>query len=322
MEHGDGIFLPQIALWMDSQRTRDFAFVSHAHSDHTGSHRRAILTEGTARLMFARGKRVKADAHILDYGQTMDFENFRITLVPAGHVHGSAQGLIECEAGSLLYTGDFKLRKGASSPAAQIVHAETLVMETTFGLPRYIFPPLEEVVAQVVAFCNETLNAKEVPVLFAYSLGKAQEILAALANAGLSVLLHDSVEKITAIYRDAGVAFAPHEVFSAEKIPGRVLLFPPHFAKSAELRAIPNRRTAMLTGWALDPSAIYRMGCDRAFPLSDHADYPDLLRFVEQVNPARVLTLHGFANEFARDLRTRGIEAWSLLGANQLDLRL
>jgi Cft2 family RNA processing exonuclease len=78
----------------------------------------------------------------------------------------------------------------------------------------------------------------------------------------------------------------------------------------------------MVTGWALDSSARYRYRCDEAFPLSDHADYDDLIRFVEAVAPRRVLTLHGFAADFARDLRARGVDAWALGEANQLDLAL
>ncbi|MFZ9747160.1 MAG: ATP-dependent DNA ligase, partial [Opitutaceae bacterium] len=81
-------------------------------------------------------------------------------------------------------------------------------------------------------------------------------------------------------------------------------------------------RTAVVTGWALDPGAIHRHQCDAAFPLSDHADFNDLLRFVEQVNPRRVYTLHGFARDFAATLRERGIEAWALSEENQLDLGL
>src|SRR4029079_4450459 len=85
---------------------------------------------------------------------------------------------------------------------------------------------------------------------------------------------------------------------------------------------IPNKRVAMISGWAVEPNAIYRYQVDAAFPLSDHADYDDLLRYVELVQPQRVLTLHGFAAEFARDLRDRGIEAWPLTEQNQLELTL
>ena len=101
-----------------------------------------------------------------------------------------------------------------------------------------------------------------------------------------------------------------------------MIVFPPNAVKSAELEKIGPRRTAILTGWALDSGAKYRSRCDEAFPLSDHADYDELLRYVELVQPKRVLTVHGFAAEFATDLRRRGIEAWALAGENQLELAL
>src|SRR6266576_3616488 len=85
---------------------------------------------------------------------------------------------------------------------------------------------------------------------------------------------------------------------------------------------ISRKRVAMISGWAVDPNAIYRYQVDAAFPLSDHADYTDLMRYVDLVKPKRVLTLHGFAAEFARDLRERGIEAWALNEENQMELRL
>ncbi len=88
------------------------------------------------------------------------------------------------------------------------------------------------------------------------------------------------------------------------------------------LERIRNKRVAMISGWAVDPNAVYRYQVDAAFPLSDHADYTDLLRYVELVQPQRVLTLHGFAAEFAADLRERGIDAWALSEQNQLEFAM
>ncbi len=88
------------------------------------------------------------------------------------------------------------------------------------------------------------------------------------------------------------------------------------------LESIPRKRVAMISGWAVDANAVYRYQVDAAFPLSDHADYKDLIRYVDLVQPRRVLTLHGFAAEFARDLRERGVEAWALTKENQLELQL
>ena len=317
-----GLELPLHGLWLDPHGRRPFAFVSHAHSDHIARHGEIVATAATARLMRARigGKRQE---HILEFGERRAFGDFAITLLPAGHILGSAQSFIESEAGTLLYTGDFKLRPGLSTEAAQWRQADTLIMETTFGLPRYRMPPTEEVLAQAVAFCRETLDGGGVPVLLAYSLGKSQEILCALLAAGLTPMLHDAVWKMTAIYRELRPGFPSGAVpYDAREVPGKVLIFPPNTTGSRPLSHLANRRTAMLTGWALDPGAIHRYQCDAAFPLTDHAAYTDLLRYVELVQPRRVLTLHGFAAAFAADLRARGIEAWALSEENQLELAL
>src|SRR6185503_12813247 len=110
--------------------------------------------------------------------------------------------------------------------------------------------------------------------------------------------------------------------YHVDEISGKVLICPPGATRTKMIKQIKQKRTAVLTGWALDPGAVYRYQCDAAFPLTDHADYPDLLRYVDLVQPKRVLTLHGFAAEFARDLRERGIEAWALTEENQLELTL
>ena len=317
-----GVFLPQSGLWLDPWQAQDFAFVSHAHSDHTARHRRVFCTGPTARLMQVRMGGDFEVFETLPYRERKVFDGWAATLLPAGHILGSAQLFLESDEGTLLYTGDFKLRPGLSSEPAASDHAETLIMETTFGLPRYQFPPAAEVLAAMVKFCLEAIEDGETPVLLGYALGKAQEILAALNGAGLPVMLHGAVEKITRVYEEFGVTFPPYAAYDSANVRGHVLICPPGAKGSRMLAKIKPCRVAMLTGWALDAGAIHRRQVDAAFPLSDHAGYDDLLRQVEAVNPARVLTLHGFAREFASDLRERGIEAWALTGTNQLELSL
>ena len=322
VRHDRALHLPQAGLWLDPRFPKPLAFVSHAHSDHTGRHEKTIATPTTLRLMQARMGDWTGEKIPLPFGESRDFENFRLRLLPAGHVLGSAQAFLETDHGSLLYTGDFKLRQGASAETTAHCHAETLVMETTYGLPRYVFPPFEEVMAQILKFCIETLEEHSVPVLLGYSLGKAQEILASLRGAGLQVMLHGTISKLVPIYREEGIAFPEFSDWDPAKASGHVVICPPTTAGSRAMATVKKRRVAAITGWAMDSGAIHRLRCDAAFPLSDHAGYDDLLRHVENVNPRRVLTLHGFASEFAADLRARGIEAWALTGPNQLDLGL
>jgi DNA ligase-1 len=316
-----GVYLPHENLWLDPRDRKPFAFVSHAHSDHIAPHEEIIVSERTARLMQARlpGKR---NEHVVAFGERKTVRGLDLMLLPAGHIFGSAQFFLETSNGSLLYTGDFKLRPGRSAEPAEWRHADTLIMETTYGLPRYRLPPTDEVIGQIVAFCRDALDAGTVPVLLGYSLGKAQEILCSLTGAGLKPMLHGSVHQMTRIYEQFGQAFCEYERYKADEVVGKVLICPPSANRSRMLERIRDKRVAMISGWAVDPNAIYRYQVDAAFPLSDHADYNDLLRYVELVQPKRVLTLHGFAAEFARDLRDRGVEAWALSEQNQMELGL
>lgn len=314
-----GVLLARPGLWLDPWRPQPRAFVSHAHSDHTGRHPWVLCTPATARLMQERMGGDPPEVLALDYGQRRDFDGWSATLLPAGHVLGSAQLFFESGEGTLLYTGDFKLREGFSAERAEACEAETLIMETTYGLPHYRFPPSGETLAEILKFCVETLEEGGVPILLGYALGKAQEILAALAGAGFSIMVHPSIGKFVKIYQEFGVTFPPFEELDAARAEGHVLICPPGANGSRLLNQIPHRRVAALTGWAMDPGAWRRLQVHAAFPLSDHADYNDLLRHVEAVKPKRVLTLHGFAAEFAGDLRAHGIEAWALTGPNQME---
>jgi DNA ligase 1 len=321
VEFRAGVWLPQIEWWLDAHNPQSRSFVSHAHSDHVAPHGEILCSAGTSRLMQARmpGRRIE---HVLPFGHTEQLTvDSTVTLHPAGHIFGSAQCLIAHERhGTLLYTGDFKLRPGRSAEPCATPHAELLIMETTFGRPQYVFPPTQQVLHEITTFCHSCLDDGETPVLFGYSLGKSQELLCGLTEAKLPVMLHPQTMRLTRIYEELGIVFPPYLEFAAGKLEGHVVICPPLSGDSKFLRQIPGRRTAVVTGWAMDPGAIYRHQCDAAFPLSDHADYDDLLRFVAAVQPRRVLTLHGFAQEFAQTLRGNGIEAWAIGEDNQLEL--
>src|SRR6184192_1596806 len=316
-----GVYLPKQDLWMDPWDAKRSAFISHAHSDHIAPHQEIIISEPTARLLRSRlpGHRIE---HVLPFGAERTVHGVDVTLLPAGHIFGSAQCFLFLGNETLLYTGDFKLRPGKSAEQVQWREADTLIIETTFGLLRYRFPPTQQVVDQIVAFCRETIEAGQVPVLLGYSLGKAQEILCSLDGTSLTPMLHGSVYRMTRIYEQFGQSFCKYVRYNANDVARKVLICPPSANRSQMLEKIARRRVAMISGWAVDPNAVYRYQVDAAFPLSDHADYNDLIRYVDLVQPKRVFTLHGFAAEFARDLRDQGVEAWALTEENQMDLAL
>ncbi len=320
--HRGGVLLPGPGLWLDPHRKQAAAFVSHAHADHFEPHDRIWCSEATAHLIQGRYRPTASRLEPLPFGVPTDLGQARLTLLPAGHILGSAQAWIETDGGTLLYTGDFKLRPGLAAEPCELRQAETLIMETTFGLPHFRFPPAERVRDAILRFCFDTLAEPALPVLIGYSLGKAQEIQRLLTQAGLRPALHETVYRMALLCRQWHPDFPEPRKWEPTDRESTVLIVPPNTARSRWLRMLGPIRTAMLSGWALAPGAIHRYQVDAAFPLSDHADFPELCQLVEQVNPVRVLTLHGYAAEFAAHLRAQGREAWALTGQNQLELAL
>jgi DNA ligase-1 len=326
--HAGDLYLPQAGLWLDAHEPKagaEMVFISHAHGDHIAPHREVILSGPTAQLMQSRlpGARVE---HILDFGETRFFgegsNRFELTLLPAGHIFGSAMAHLQVEGQKLLYTGDFKLRRSLSAEASEPRPADFLIMETTFGRPHYVFPPTEAVLKGIIRFCHEALDNDETPVLLGYSLGKSQELLCGLGEAGLPLVLHGTVFNLTKVYERFGQCFPPYERYEAGSARGKVLLCPPNVINSAMMRNLGKARSAILTGWAVDPNCRFRYQCDAAFPLSDHADFPELLELVRRVEPKRIYTVHGFAADFAQTLRELGYDAQALSEDDQLTLPL
>ncbi len=331
------LYVEAIDLWIDSMRTRERCYVSHGHSDHAREHAVVVATPNTARICrarFAKRERRAVQTSLLEHVREprppAEFEEHafnepwmdgghRITLFSAGHVLGSSQILIESQAGRFVYTGDFKLQESLTAEPPEVKRCDVLLMECTYGRPQYAFPPREEVAGEIVAFARDALEAGAVPVFFAYSLGKAQEAVAILGNAGLSLTVHAAIETMCNVYRDCGVQLPPYKRYDAHAFDvNGAVIWPPSGALPKPLKGKPVR-TAILTGWTMDRSAPFRYGVDRGFALSDHADYPALLRYVELAQPSRVLLNHGW-RDFVYRLRAIGVNAEYLEEHAQLAL--
>jgi len=321
-----GIHLPRLGLWLDARkrvRNGERVFISHAHADHIAAHDEVLLTRPTSLFMRTRlpGKRRE---HLLEPGGIREFEfggeTFRLHTLSAGHILGSAMAHIEWRGQTLLYTGDFKLRESLAAEPAAPEPADVLIMETTFGLPHYRFPPEETVRGEINAFCAKAIDEGATPILYGYSLGKSQEVLRGLSGQPLPILLHRDVRKMTKLYEKLGMNFPLHEPLEIQEAKDRVVIAPPNSLKPLQLATLGKVRTAAVTGWALDSSCRYRAGVDAAFALSDHADCSGLLELVKLVRPTRVYTVHGFAREFAQTLRAEGVDAVAPGWHEQLNL--
>ena len=315
--------MPELDLWLDPWDAKPRAFVSHAHADHFARHESALCSDVTAALVRRRFHLAENRIEAVSFHVPVVRDGFRLRLLPAGHISGSAMLHVTRikDNASLLYTGDFKTRRGRTAEAVNFLAADTLILETTFGLPNFEFPNPMEIEAGVLRFVNDAFADGETPVLLGYSLGKAQEALALLAENGIPALLHPAVAAMTAACREAGFDMLPEPVeFDGHAPPGHVVIAPPNTVRSKLLRGLKSKRTAMLTGWALQPGAKYRYRVDEVIPLSDHADHPGLMECLKRVRPKKILTVHGFAKEFAAELRGKGMDAWCAMGGDQLEL--
>lgn len=317
--------MPELDLWLDPWEAKARAFVSHAHADHFARHESALCSDVTAELVKRRFHLPEGRIEAVSFHVPVVRDGFRLRLLPAGHISGSAMLHVTRikDNATLLYTGDFKTRRGRTSESVIFLNADTLVMETTFGLPNYEFPNLMETEASILGFIHDAFADGETPVLFGYSLGKAQEALALVTEHGIPALLHPTVAAMTTACREAGVETLPEPVeFDGHAPPGHVIIAPPNAIRSKLLRGLKAKRTAMLTGWAMQPGSKFRYRVDEVFPLSDHADHPGLMECIKRVRPKRILTVHGFAKEFASELRAKGLDAWCAMGGDQLELSI
>ena len=304
MFHWDnGLKLTKPDLAVDFQRRQPRAFISHAHADHMARHQYALCTPATAALYQLRlGKRPVRE---LPYRETVDWGGVRLTTYPAGHCLGSAMLLAEDGGQSLLYSGDFQLRPSLTSEPAELAQADVFVLESTFGHPEYRLPGRNGVISQFLELIEKTIADGATPLVMAYALGKAQEVTRILTDEGFPVVQHGSIFPISQAYERLGTPLGNYRRWAGRLEPGEVAIVPPR--GSVDVPG-PIVRFA-LTGWAQDPRARFRLKVDHALPLSDHADYEELLEAVERVGAKKVFCTHG-PESFVDCLRRRGVNAW------------
>lgn len=282
-----------IALDPNGPVKAKYVFVSHAHSDHVppsldGS--KLIASEETAELLKAKG--LKFD----DFVEEME----GIELIDTGHILGSRALLVE---GRVLYTGDMAGRPRAFLDRAKAKSCETLIIESTYGKREYSFPPIAQIVKKGMEAITKEFERGRGIALMGYSLGKAQ-LLTYLFQSWRPLIVHRSILKFNEIYEKLGVELPEPDriIGSVSELPekGPFLLVAPNNPLVGKTLRKKGIKTITFTGWALFGNGL---------PLSDHADFGELVRFVKRARPERVYTVFGFHREFAEELRREGFDA-------------
>lgn len=310
-----GLYCEAGDFFVDPWQPVSRAVITHAHADHARAGSGAYLTarEGVPLLRY-RLREIPATIEGLPWGEPRRLNGVTVSFHPAGHIRGSAQVRIEHEGEVWVVTGDYKRAADPTCTPFEVVRCHTLITEATFALPVYRWTPGDAVLAEIAAWWREAQASGACAILYAYTLGKAQRLLAGLASLiDEPIWVHGAIEPLNALYRDDGVRLAATRLVTSaergEKLTGALVLAPPSAVAPGWLRRFRQPETGFASGWMRLRGTRRRRGLDRGFAISDHVDWPSLIRTIEECGASRVLATHGDSAALVRFLSERGIDA-------------
>jgi putative mRNA 3-end processing factor len=295
-----GLYCPPGDFYIDPVRPVARAVITHGHSDHARAGHGAVLaTTETLAIMRARYGDAFAEAReAVRYGQTIERDGVDITLVPAGHILGSAQAVIACKGIKIVVSGDYKRRRDPTCLAFEPVACDVFVTEATFGLPVFCFPEadheIEKLLKSVAQFPERT------HLVGAYALGKTQRIIRLLREAGHEqpIYIHGALANMNALYQRLGIdlgALAPATVENTKKadFAGAIVIAPPSSLEDRWTRRFADPLPAFASGWMRVRARARQRGIELPLVISDHADWQELTDTIKEIAPGEVWITHG-----------------------------
>ncbi|AXA83494.1 ligase-associated DNA damage response exonuclease [Lysobacter oculi] len=308
----EGLYCPAGDFHIDPWKPVPRAVITHGHGDHArpGMGEYHLAAPGLPILRWRLGEQAY---HAHGYGEAFTLGDARISLHSAGHVLGSAQVRIEVAGETWVASGDYKRQPDPTCAPFEVVPCDVFITEATFGLPIYRWPDTPAVAREIADWRAECAAQGEAAILYCYALGKAQRVLAELhAIDPQPVWLHGAVDAGVAVYREAGIEVGEtRRVAEADKghdFSGQLVIAPPSAAGSAWIRRFRKAQQGFASGWMRIRGNRRRRNYDRGFVISDHADWPDLLRTVRETGARRVIATHGATDALVRALNEAGIE--------------
>jgi putative mRNA 3-end processing factor len=286
-----GLYCPAGDFYIDPWGAVERAVITHAHADRVAPGSRAYLTARPGELLLR--DRV-GNVQAVDYGERVSMNGVTVSLHPAGHILGSAQVRIERAGEVWAVSGDFKLAPDPTCAPFELLRCHTFVTEAAFALPVFRWPEPADAIAAIRDWWRANDEAGKLSVLYAHPLGLAQRLFAALGP----VALHDEIERCCALYRAAGIDLPLTR-------PDATLTI----ARPGWKPAAGRVSTAMASGWMRIRGTRRRRSLDRGFVLSDHADWPGLLRVIDETGAAAVWVASGYRGPLVRWLQEHGRQA-------------
>lgn len=323
----EGLYVEPGGFYIDPVRPVERAVVTHGHSDHARPGNRHVLaTPGTLAIMRQRmGAGVGGSLQPLDYGETLRIGDVGVRLVPAGHVLGSAQVVLEHAGSRVVVSGDYKRRLDRTCAPFEPVPCDVFVTEATFGLPVFRHPDDLGEVRKLLH--SMTLFPERSHVVGVYALGKCQRLITLLRAAGYDrpIWLHGALEPLCRLYSDWGVALGelrPATVAAKEDLKGALVLAPPAAVTDRWARRLADPVVAVASGWMRVRQRARQRGVELPLVISDHADWDELCQTLEDVGAPEVWVTHGREEALVHYATSRGIRAraLALIGFEDEDL--
>ncbi len=307
-----GLYCAQGDFYVDPWRSVHKAVITHAHSDHAKAGHQAYLCHHlTKPLLKARLGNYSYES--VSWNEPVYINGVKVSLHPAGHVIGSSQIRIEKNGEVWVVSGDYKTYDDGLSGLFEPVRCDTFITESTFGLPVYQWQTLHEQYHEVQQWVQRNQSDNVQSVLFAYSLGKAQRMIQAVADITPNIFVHGSVWTIDQALREVGIQLPPVKRISKEtdknEFKNAVIIAPMSTMDSPWMKQFSPCKTAVCSGWMHIRGQARRNQADTGFAISDHADWNGLISTIHATKAERVLVTHGYSSVLSKYLNEKGIEA-------------
>ena len=313
----EGLYCPPGDFYIDPVRPVSRAVITHGHADHARAGHGAVLaTPETLDIMAERYGQDFAEARQpAVYGQTTTRDDVSVTLVPAGHVLGSAQAVVRWKGLTMAVSGDYKRRRDPTCRPFEPVACDVFITEATFGLPVFRHPDAGEEVARLLRSVQQF--PERCHLVGAYALGKAQRIIRLLREAGWdqTIYVHGALERLNALYQRHGIdlgPLAPATTAAKAAFAGQIVIAPPSALQDRWSRRFPDPVSAFASGWMQIRARARQRGVELPLVISDHADWDELTTTVSEIRPAELWITHGREEALARWASLQGIPARAL----------
>ncbi|RYZ54656.1 MAG: ligase-associated DNA damage response exonuclease [Sphingobacteriales bacterium] len=303
-----GIYCKQAGVYIDPWKPVDKAIITHGHSDHArmGMSSYLAVNEAVPVLRFRLGQDINIQG--ITYGEHININGVDISLHPAGHIWGSAQVRLEYKGEIWVVSGDYKLQNDHISTPFELIKCHHFITESTFGLPVYNFPTVEEVHEDINNWWRQNAAEGKNSVILAYALGKAQRVINKLDESIGGIYTHGAVDNITKLY-EQNIGALPKNTridanINVKEIKGAMIVAPPSAAGTPWLRKLQPYSLGICSGWMQLRGARRRKGADRGFIMSDHCDWDQLNTAVRGTGAENVYVTHGYKSIYSKWLQS------------------